>query len=438
MISETFIEKFLSNIEQLQPFEDRPKIAVALSGGIDSMALLLLTKQWLTKISGQLIAITVDHNLRPEASLEAIFVGKICKKLNIEHTILQWQHSEISSNIQAKARKARYNLLTKYCQEHDILHLFVGHQMQDSVENFFIKLSRGSGIFGLIANNCNFIHNVRVCKPILNFTKNECLQLLKASKVEHVEDPSNLKKIYLRNNIRFNLQNFAQSSATSFELFQQRVVNSQKHLATSAELVQENVIDALCSAVSIYNSGFAIVSLEILQKYCFDTQTYLLIYLLTVMGGNDQPPRAQQVTSLLNLLQSNSFKGTTLSKCVVNLSKNDLIIYKELCNIMNYNITLKDSCFWDKRFRICVNNIDEQLQVNNLDLKSYHDIKKKIDLNQICDARAHRYKILFTLPVIKVLEKIVAVPNINYYEEFSNHDFVCVFEPLYVSKIIHL
>lgn len=436
MIPEKVFAKFIKNIEQLQPFESKPKIAIALSGGIDSMALLLLCKQWIENIDGELIALTVDHALRAESSLEAMEVGLICAKLNVKHAILRWKHLGINTNIQAKARQARYELLTQHCQDHDTLHLFTGHQMQDTVENFFIKLSRGSGIFGLATSNSNFIKNIRICKPILNFTKNECIKLLQTCQVKHVEDPSNLKRIYFRNDIRFNLQNFCASGAISLELFEQRVWTSAKHLEASAKSVQENIIDAMCKAVSIHQAGFAIVYLQVLQTYCLDTQNYLLTYLLTIIGGNSKAPRSTQVAGLLNLLQSNNFKGATLSKCALHLLKNDLIIYKELCSIIDYDIPInKNACFWDNRFRIYTNN--KQLCVTKLDAKSYDHIKEKIDLNQICDAHSHRYKILFTLPAIKVLEKIVAVPNINYYEDFSDKDFICIFEPSYVSKIMH-
>ena len=119
----------IKNKELLNCFEEfnklkKTNIAVGVSGGIDSLSLLLLLNEWAKKYNSQIFAITVDHQLRAESTKEARYVHDICEKFNINHTILSWEHdNESLSNIEANAREARYNLISKYCKENNIKYL---------------------------------------------------------------------------------------------------------------------------------------------------------------------------------------------------------------------------------------------------------------------------------------------------------------------------
>src|SRR6476620_3683476 len=164
-MSEESYAKFCKNMNLFEPFEPNTKIAIALSGGIDSMALVILTNKWLKNSNrGSLIALTVNHNLQKSSQADSKKVGMICQGLGIEHQVLDWKHDEITSNVQSQAREARYNLLKEYCLKEDILHLFIAQHLEDKIENFFIKLSRSSGIFGLTENKIMFLQNIRICK----------------------------------------------------------------------------------------------------------------------------------------------------------------------------------------------------------------------------------------------------------------------------------
>jgi tRNA(Ile)-lysidine synthase len=431
--------KFLTNIDRLQPFETYPHIAVALSGGVDSMTLVVLTKKWLEQIGGgQLTAITIDHHLRAESSEESREVGKICENLNIKHQILHWRHNGVTNNIQAKAREARYKLLTEYCNNKDILHLFIGQHSEDKIENFFIKLSRASGIFGLIDSEQNFINNIRICKPLFNFSKQECLEILKIENIAHVDDPSNHKMNYFRNEIRHNLKGLFNSKFISSELFQQRIIESQDNLRSNAALIQELLVEAFCESITISPLGFAKIKLDRFKTYNHDIQNYLLTYIIIIVSGKILPPRAEQIQILLANIISKNFRATTLNTCIIDSIGQEIIIFKELNKIQTKNLKLSTSNLWDERFNINTNQIDSDLTVGHLDLQNYQRIKKKLNFAPLLDADKHRYKILFTIPAIKRLEKVVAMPNIDYYEELSKQTVTSIFEPQYISKALHL
>src|SRR5262249_20564479 len=135
------------------PFELRPHLAVALSGGRDSMALALLVAAWAERRGGRITAITVDHGLRPEAAAEAHQVGRSLRTRGIAHRILRWRPpaGALPGGLQAAARAARYELLCGWCRRHGVLHLALAHQQEDQAETLLLRLARGSGLDGLAA-----------------------------------------------------------------------------------------------------------------------------------------------------------------------------------------------------------------------------------------------------------------------------------------------
>src|ERR1700712_1015430 len=121
------------------------RLGLAVSGGPDSLALLLLAH---AAYPGQVHAATVDHGLRPEGAAEAAFVAGICGALDIRHATLRAEMRE-TSNIQAAARARRYALLKAWIGEIGALFLATAHHLDDQAETLVMRLSRGSGLSGL-------------------------------------------------------------------------------------------------------------------------------------------------------------------------------------------------------------------------------------------------------------------------------------------------
>jgi len=420
-------KKFCENIVSFEPFEAQTKIAVALSGGIDSMALTILTQKWLQELGGNLVALTVNHNLQETSEEDARKVGDICIKLGIKHETLEWKHDKITSNIQSEAREARYKLLTDYCKQNDILHLFVAHHLEDIVENFFIKLSRSSGIFGLLESKVMFLNNVRICRPLFNFTKQECEDILKSAKITHIQDITNLQTKYFRNQVRFNIRKFGDN-------FQARATESINHLGNSASLVQSEIIKSFCESVSIHTAGYAIIQDEF-RKFKPEIQIQILAYLLTIISGEPQPPRAIQIKQVIDDFVFQANQTHTLNKCIIIPHLKSLVIFKEWCNIISGDLKLYDGLFWDNRFIFHTHYQD--LLVSRFDENIYKEVKNKINLEIVNFVSKYKKRILFTLPVVKTLEKVIAIPTINYYD-LSITKINCSFNPQYFSKVLHL
>ena len=124
-------------------------VAVGVSGGADSLALLLLMDELLRPLGRRVAALTVDHGLRKESRAEAEYVAGVAAARGIEHHILTWQGDKPRSGVEEAARTARYALLCSWCHEHGVETLCMAHHQQDQAETFLIRLQRGSGLTGL-------------------------------------------------------------------------------------------------------------------------------------------------------------------------------------------------------------------------------------------------------------------------------------------------
>ena len=182
----------------------RPKrLGVAVSGGSDSMALLDLMI-WQGREKGfEVVAVSVDHGIRAEAKDECAFVASICKKRDIAHSILEWKGWDGTGNLQAKARKARYQLILEWALRNGVDCIALGHTRDDQAETVLMRLARSSGVDGLAGMPDHFdrdaLHFVR---PLLNTTRQELRDYLQHQKLTWCEDPTNEDDSYERVRMR--------------------------------------------------------------------------------------------------------------------------------------------------------------------------------------------------------------------------------------------
>jgi tRNA(Ile)-lysidine synthase len=163
---------------------DNPRLLLAISGGPDSLALLLLAKQIMPD---RITAATVDHRLRPESAIEAAYVASICADLSVPHHILQ-PATPITGNLQSSARAARYALLEQTADENDCDLIATAHHGDDQLETLLMRLARGSGVDGMSGIRPR---NGRIVRPLLGFSKYELEEICKLAEIAPVRDPSN-------------------------------------------------------------------------------------------------------------------------------------------------------------------------------------------------------------------------------------------------------
>ena len=185
--------------ENILPLIGKEKFAIAVSGGSDSLALSILAKLYSLEQNSDFASLIIDHGLRKESAHEVRQTYKVLKKNNIKAEILTYRGTKFTSNIQKKARDLRYDLFQKYCKKNKIRFLILAHHQDDLIENFYIRLIRGSGIKGLtsLQNISELNKNFYLLRPLLNFKKEELLNLTKKIFSTWIEDPSNLNDKFL-------------------------------------------------------------------------------------------------------------------------------------------------------------------------------------------------------------------------------------------------
>ena len=185
------------------PWPERPRVAVATSGGADSLALTLLAARWATGRGGRADALIVDHGLRPDATAEARTVAGWLAARAIPCRVLRWRGPKPDAGIQAAARQARYALLEDWCRANAVLDLLVGHTADDQAETVLLRLSHGTGPDGLAGMSALAErHGVRLVRPLLGVARSATRATLDAAGQPWIEDPSNDNPRFERVRIR--------------------------------------------------------------------------------------------------------------------------------------------------------------------------------------------------------------------------------------------
>jgi tRNA(Ile)-lysidine synthase len=185
----------------LAALADADRLAVAVSGGPDSLALLLLAH---AALPGRIEAATVDHRLRLENAAEAAHVAAICADLGIPHAALSDPDASIAgASVQAQARALRYRLLTRWAGERGLRFLATAHHADDQAETVLMRLARGAGLAGLAGVRARRDQGeVTILRPLLSWRRSELAAIVAEAGLEAVDDPSNRSDAYDRTRFR--------------------------------------------------------------------------------------------------------------------------------------------------------------------------------------------------------------------------------------------
>jgi len=205
ILSDEF-DGFLKRLDRVD-LTGASRVAVGVSGGPDSMALLWMLKEWAgaqAAIVG-VHALIVDHGLREGAAAEAERVRSVvCGWDGVEAFVLRWDGEKPETRLMEEARRARYDLFARHCQAQGIGHLFLGHHGDDQVETVLFRLSKGSGLDGLCGMRAvqDLDDGLVLVRPFLGVEKGRLVVVCEAAGVEYVMDPSNEKEEFARPRMR--------------------------------------------------------------------------------------------------------------------------------------------------------------------------------------------------------------------------------------------
>tara|TARA_Y100000996_G_scaffold412282_1_gene397999 strand:+ start:674 stop:1720 length:1047 start_codon:yes stop_codon:yes gene_type:complete len=317
---------FKTNLKQ---FEEKT-FSIAVSGGNDSMALVFLSKCLSFDLGYNFVYYHVDHKIRSSSTQEAKQLKNYLRKLDINCKILTVKN-KITKNIQSEARQKRYELLIKHSLNEKINNLITAHNKDDVVENFFIRLRRGSGLKGLssflnISSNIKKHSNFKIIRPLLNVKKIDLKYVNDNSYNFYIFDKSNEEQKFLRVKIRELIKGL-QKEGFSFNNYKLSLDALNKSNEAIEFYVKKNI--------SKNSQYFKHKNLIVLNSNFFNQPDEIIFRslgsLILLLGKKNSYPRGRKMINLINHLKNFNFVNKlTLSGCIFEKIENSVIIYREI------------------------------------------------------------------------------------------------------------
>lgn len=393
--------EFSALMAPLGNFESRPELAVAVSGGADSMALLLLATRWARRRGGSVCALSVDHGLRKEARGETRQVARWCKDLSITHHTLTWRNDKPESGIPAAAREARYRLLSGYCRRRGILHLLTAHHLEDQAETLLLRLSRQSGMAGMAGMaGVSQVDGARLLRPLLPVRRARLRDTLRLHGQDWLEDPSNHDDRFTRVRLRTALAEASDGEDISRGL---------AHLARQAGLARRDAGAWLAATaagnVEIFPAGYARTTIAALQALAPGPRSVLLSALLTCIGGRAYQPDRAAIARLSEAIERGQIR--TLHGCLVKPSKSGLLICRESGRLPPALSATSAERTWD-RFRITFPDRRSGFRVAALGADGWREIKPHLGETPLPQP------VRAGLPALWFRNEVLAVPHLGF------------------------
>ena len=335
-------EKFNNLLWEL--IGDSGKLCVAVSGGCDSTALLLLAKQYSELHNIQLTALTVDHCLRQNSALEAASVHELCDSLDISHRVLTWNHTAIDDGkIEIEARRARYELLTKECSAIGCKFLLVGHNADEQLETYMMRNAMHSGKSGLACMSGSRVNKngIVVIRPCLPFFKEQLKEYLINLNIDWHEDEMNSDTKFMRVKYRQDLR--AMQIEDKIECLKNvYAYGVQRHE------IEKRAADFLKSHDVISKHGFVEIDNETFSNIDISVQRDVLKRLIRCIGRQEYNVSDDICDRLMSCQRSFNCGGVVVTK-----NRKSTFIYRDLRNsCYEFMLNSNDEIVFDQRFKI--------------------------------------------------------------------------------------
>jgi tRNA(Ile)-lysidine synthase len=392
---------FATAMDRLGPFEPRPTLAVAVSGGADSIALATLTREWVRPRGGRVFALVVDHGLRTESGGEARITVDRLTDLGIPARMLTITGLAQGPGLAERARIARYDTLAHACAEAGNLHLLVGHHAADQVETLVMRVLRGSQTHGLAGMAAvRETGGVRLLRPLLGIAPELLRQFLAACGVTWVEDPSNRDQHALRPRLRHRL---AAVSTTG-------LLEALGDAGRLRRREEQHNAGELAHRATIRPEGFAVVTPGRIGADALRS-------LIAAVSGAPYPPAPGQVAELAAEMKPATVAGVRIVPAG-RLGAGMLIVREEAA--IEAPVHADNGAFWDQRFRVIVRE----------------GLPHTATIGKLGDdaARFRRCSplpsvILRTLPAVRIGEMLAFVPHLGYRCRENDKPINVLFSP---------
>lgn len=415
-MTNTLPERFAALMGQLLGPDFPNDIALAVSGGGDSMAMLALCHEWARVFGVRLWVVTVDHGLREESAAEAVMVAQECAALGHRHATLRWTWDG-QGNLQDAARRARLELIDGWRGR--IGHVLMAHTRDDVAETFLMRLARGSGVEGLSAMAARRLVQgnagpFEVIRPLLAEARADLRHHIDVLKVPYVDDPTNKDLRFDRVKARVALAELG-IEAEDLAATAERMDRARHALhARTAQVARDIMMPTPPGVLSFDRDGFAAVER--------DTQLRLLAAALCWTSSTVYRPRATASEALLERVLAGG--GGTLHGAQVNVGRDRIEVFRELAAIERLRCEVEAGVLWDRRWRLYGPEI-KGLEVRALSDAGWNQLPDRAPGFSHCAAPPPRHAIARTLPAVFDGDRLVAFAPYR-----SGPDYTTEFRPM--------
>ncbi|HEY4191504.1 MAG TPA: tRNA lysidine(34) synthetase TilS [Mesorhizobium sp.] len=325
---------------------------VAISGGGDSTALLLLLKNYLDRHAPRapLLAVTVDHGLRADSAAEARAVSRLCAEKGIDHKTMLWEGDKPSTGLPAAAREARYRLLAQAAGEAGVRLILTGHTADDQAETVLMRQERadtasphGRGLAGMAAATL-YDWDIWIVRPLLGAKRQALREFLRREKMGWIDDPTNQDETFERPRIRAALKDRGRSFVEATALAMQEAEirrNASRRAAAIVRAFASRPAPGLIRLDPAFAAGDRSAAIAALRV------------LLATIGGTAFPPGDARTAALFDKMAAAAPFRATLSRTVIDKRRAAIFLHRELRDLPTAASAV-DGMVWDGRRRIDV------------------------------------------------------------------------------------
>jgi tRNA(Ile)-lysidine synthase len=338
-----------------EPLAAYERLALAVSGGSDSLALLFLVARWCKERGArpEVTVLTVDHGLREDSREEALMVGRLAKRLGLRHEILNWrEENKPQTGLQERARAARYGLMAAYGHAHNIPCLLTAHHLDDQAETFLMRLQRGSGLDGLAAiPQTSSFAGIAVLRPLLDLPKARLVATLREEGIAWAEDPSNVDQRFERARLRA-----AWPALEVLGLNPEALARSARRLRRAREALDHGADNFLQAHSQMSQAGYCLLERESLLAAPEEIVLRALGRTIEAVGARAVAIRLAKLEALLEALKRAPSKTHTLGGCRLEPLGARLGVFRETRGggLPTLRLAPGERALWDNRFTVAL------------------------------------------------------------------------------------
>ena len=411
MLESSRQEKNFGNL--FAPFEkilsQNKTFAVAVSGGSDSMAMCLIANDWAKENSREMVALTVNHQLRKSAGDEARVIGDWLKPYKITHYCLDWDSPKPKFGLQAAARQARYDLMIRWCKENNIFVLMIGHHLQDQVETFLLRTEKSSGTDGLASMNALSIRKeCYLLRPLLKLPKERLQNFLQERQQEWFEDPSNNDPKFRRTHVRHIVNQLVQNG-----LPLRAISNVIDQFGTLRQNFDEITNLFLRKAVNLSALGYGAISYILFAALPEVIIQRILVRIALEFGGKIYPPRGKSLRRIIELIKKQEKFSFSLGGCQFIGTEKYITFFRDRRSLLSQDVASGDVVLWGNSIKISIcGPVGQIATLAPLGKRGWLKIRRASDYEKPINMP---HTVHYSMPCLFDENGILHVPGIKYY-----------------------